>query len=67
MTLPQLTKAIDSLPFAEDRVEARYLRDERLAILGCCDNNPTEAQVAIVADQLGLTSHDPLAPHRTAE
>jgi len=55
MTIVSLTKSIDSLPFAEDRVEARYLAAERFGILGVFANQePTEAQVAIVAEQLGV-------------
>lgn len=68
MTLAELNARIDALPLFPnpmarklplDRAEARYLRDERLGLLGVhADMEPTEEQVQIVHDQLfpvGLT------------
>ena len=63
MTLDELNAKIEALPLYPndrpggcpgeflDRVEARYLRDERLGML-CGDEDPTEEQVDIIARQL---------------
>lgn len=63
MTLAQLNAKIDAVPAWSgcdtpcvqwpDRVLLRYLRDERLGILGVhAGQEPTEEQVQIVHDQL---------------
>lgn len=58
MTLAELNAKIEALPFEQrggeeqlDRIEARYLRDERLGML-CGDEDPTEEQVDIIDRQL---------------
>lgn len=64
MTLAELNAKIEALPMRYDsdawtrigqldRFEARYLRDERLGLLGChAGMEPTEEQVEIVHAQL---------------
>lgn len=63
MTLDALNARIEALPEVEfkdgvmiaPRTIYRYLRDERLGILGvAAGQEPTEEQVGIVAQQLGL-------------
>lgn len=56
-TMLDVDRFVDALPFAAQRIEARYVVGERLGML-CEDRHPTEKDVAIVAEQLKTTKFE---------